>query len=102
MNQELEQETYKAIAADMTPMPKKSARDNRTLKEGEAAEVRTIRHLRSHAELDEDREYAEKVYQSMILELWIQHIVETGETYYGPMSEDLFEAYQLYDDMQAR
>ena len=102
MNKSLEHESYKAIANDMPPTSSKSACDNRVLKEGEAAEVRTIKHLRNHAELEEDREYAEKIYQNMILELWIQHIVETGETYYGPMSEDLFEAYQLYDNVQAR
>lgn len=68
------------------------------LREGDAFEVKSLRYLRNSAESAEDRRWAETLHDSMLLELWLQHVTETGDTYYPPLAEDLFQSYQLQED----
>ena len=68
------------------------------LKEGDAFEVKSLRYLRNSAETADDRRWAETLHDSMLLELWLQHVTETGDTYYPPLAEDLLQSYQLQED----
>ena len=68
------------------------------LREGDAFEVKSLRYLRNTAEAAEDRRWADILHDSMLLELWLQHVTETGDTYYPPLAEDLFQSYQLQED----
>jgi hypothetical protein len=68
------------------------------LREGDAFEVKSLRYLRNSAETADDRRWAETLHDSMLLELWLQHVTETGDTYYPPLAEDLFQSYQLQED----
>lgn len=72
--------------------------DRPRLEEGNAFEVRSLRFLRNSAEQADDRRWAEIVHDSIILELWLQYVAETGDTYYPPMSEDLYQSYQLQQE----
>lgn len=84
-----------AVAA---PAPAASAAPAPRLREGDAFEVKSLRYLRNSAETAEDRRWAETLHDSMLLELWLQHVTETGDTYYPPLAEDLFQSYQLQED----
>lgn len=79
-----------ASASQVPPAPR--------LREGDAFEVKSLRYLRNSAETAEDRRWAETLHDSMLLELWLQHVTETGDTYYPPLAEDLFQSYQLQED----
>lgn len=84
-----------AVAA---PAPAASAAPAPRLREGDAFEVKSLRYLRNSAETAEDRRWAETLHDSMLLELWLQHVTETGDTYYPPLAEDLFQSFQLQED----
>ncbi len=79
-----------ASASQAPPAPR--------LREGDAFEVKSLRYLRNTAEAAEDRRWADILHDSMLLELWLQHVTETGDTYYPPLAEDLFQSYQLQED----
>jgi hypothetical protein len=79
-----------AVAAQAPPAPR--------LREGDAFEVKSLRYLRNSAETADDRRWADTLHDSMMLELWLQHVTETGDTYYPPLAEDLFQSFQLQED----
>ena len=66
--------------------------------EGYASQAPSLRYLRNSADRPEDRRWAATLHDSMLLELWLQHVTETGDTYYPPLAEDLFQSYQLQED----
>lgn len=68
------------------------------LRDGTAFEVKSLRYLRNSADCAEDRRWAETLHDSMLLELWLQHVTETGDTYYPPMADDLAQHYELLED----
>ena len=70
----------------------------RTFKEGQAFEVRSLRYLKNSAESAEDRHWAGALHDTLLVELWLQHVVETGETYYPPLADDLYQSYQINED----
>lgn len=80
------------------PDPGPQTPPNPRFREGDAFEVKSLRYLRNSAETAEDRRWAETLHDSMLLELWLQHVTETGDTYYPPLAEDLFQSYQLQED----
>lgn len=65
------------------------------ISEGDSYNCKSLRYLRSHAETEEDREWANKLYSLNLLDLWRQHVMESGETYYPPLAEDLFKFYEF-------
>jgi len=67
-------------------------------KEGEGFDTEKLRYLRNHAPTPEDRAWADHVHKRILLDLWAQHIAETGETYYPPLAEDLMQVYELEND----
>jgi hypothetical protein len=85
-------------AAVAAPAPATQSAPAPRLREGDAFEVKSLRYLRNSAETAEDRRWAETLHDSMLLELWLQHVTETGDTYYPPLAEDLFQSYQLQED----
>jgi hypothetical protein len=66
--------------------------------EGDAFQVKSLRYLRNSADRPEDRRWAETLHDSMLLELWLQHVTESGDTYYPPLAGDLFDSYQLLEE----
>lgn len=66
--------------------------------DGNAFDSPSLRYLLNTAETAEDRRWAETIHDSMLLELWLQHVTETGDTYYPPLAEDLFQSFQLQED----
>ena len=66
--------------------------------EGDAFSAKTLRYLKSNANTAEERRYAETLYYDILLDLWRQHVMQTGETYYPPLAEDLFELYRFNQD----
>ncbi len=67
------------------------------LAEGEAFQVKSLRYLRNSADSPDDRRWAEMLHDSLLLELWLQHVTETGDTYYPPLAGDLRESYDLQE-----
>ena len=66
----------------------------------ELREVRTLGWLRRNASNKEDKAYAEKLYRKTLFELYTRHISLTGETYYPPMHNEIYEEYQLIEDIE--
>ena len=66
--------------------------------EGDAFSAKSLRFLKSNANTAQERRYAETLYYDILLDLWRQHVMQTGETYYPPLAEDLFELYRFNQD----
>ena len=63
--------------------------------EGDSYECKSLRYLRANAKRPEDREWAELLYSRALLDLWRQYVMDTGETYYPPLAEDLIKFYEF-------
>jgi len=58
-------------------------------------QVRSIGWIRKNGKTTEDREYADLLYQELLLDLWYRRVAETGETYYPPLQNELLDEYTL-------
>lgn len=72
--------------------------DEKLVNEGDAFSAKSLRFLKSNANTAEERRYAETLYYEILFDLWRQHVMQTGETYYPPLAEDLFELYRFNQD----
>ena len=72
--------------------------DSKPMNEGDAFTAKSLRFLKSNANTAEERRFAETIYYDILLDLWRQHVMQTGETYYPPLAEDLFELYRFNQD----
>ena len=63
-------------------------------------EVKTLGWLRRNAINKADKVYAEKLYRKTLFELYARHISLTGQTYYPPLHNEIFEEYQLMEDSE--
>ena len=72
--------------------------DGKPINEGDTFSAKSLRYLKSNASTAEERRYAETLYYDILLDLWRQHVMQTGETYYPPLAEDLFELYRFNHD----
>lgn len=68
--------------------------------EGDAFSAKSLRFLKSNANTGQERRYAETIYYDILFDLWRQHVMQTGETYYPPLAEDLFELYRFNQDQR--
>lgn len=66
-----------------------------TLLEGDAFQSKSLHYLSNSADRPEDRRWAGTLHDSMLLELWLQHVTETGDTYYPRLADDLMDSYEL-------
>ena len=71
------------------------------IEEGDEYSSKSLRYLRSHADTPEARQRADLLYSQILLDLWRQYVMESGETYYPPLAEDLFEFYQFHQEQDA-
>ncbi len=71
---------------------------SQTLKEGEVFSTKSLRYLKNNSLTARDQHYAETLYYDILFDLWRQHVMTTGETYYPPLAEDLFELYRFNQD----
>ena len=58
-------------------------------------QVRSVGWIRKNGQTTDDREYADMLYQELLLDLWYRHVAETGETYYPPLQNELLDEYTL-------
>ena len=65
------------------------------ISEGDSYECKSLRYLRANAKRAEDREWAELLYSRALIDLWRQYVMETGETYYPPLAEDLIKFFEF-------
>lgn len=66
--------------------------------EGDSYDRKSLRYLRANAKRREDRDWAELLYSRALLDLWRQYVMDTGETYYPPLAEDLIKFYEFEED----
>ena len=71
------------------------------VEEGDEYNSKSLRFLRAHADTPEGRERANLLYSQILLDLWRQYVMESGETYYPPLAEDLFEFYQFHQEQNS-
>lgn len=57
--------------------------------------VKTLGWLMQNANTLEDKVIARKRYRAMMFDLWRKYLAQTGETWYPPLREDLWERYQF-------
>lgn len=68
------------------------------LNEGDVFNAKSLRFLKSNTNSLEDRRFAETLYYDILIDLWRQHVMQTGEIYYPPLAEDLYELYRFNQD----
>mgnify|MGYP006275367185 CR=1 FL=1 len=57
--------------------------------------VKTLGWLMQNASSLEDKVIARRQYRSQLFDLWRKYMAQTGETWYPPLREDLWERYQF-------
>lgn len=57
--------------------------------------VKTLGWLMQNANTLEDKVIARKRYRVMLFDLWRKYLARTGETWYPPLRNDLWERYQF-------
>ena len=57
--------------------------------------VETLGWLMENAKTLEDKVIARKQYRILLFDLWRKHMAKTGETWYPPLRNDLWDRYQL-------
>jgi len=57
--------------------------------------VKTLGWLMQNAYTLEDKVIARKRYRAMLFDLWRKYMAQTGETWYPPLREDLWQRYQF-------
>lgn len=75
-----------AVAANATKAP---------LREEDLYMVKTLGWLMQNANTLEDKAIARKRYRILLFDLWRKYLAQTGETWYPPLREDLWERYQF-------
>jgi hypothetical protein len=75
-----------ATAASATKAP---------LREEDVYMVKTLGWLMQNANTLEDKAIARKKYRILLFDLWRKYLAQTGETWYPPLREDLWERYQF-------
>ncbi len=75
-----------AVAANATKPP---------LREEDLYMVKTLGWLMQNANTLEDKALARKRYRILLFDLWRKYLAQTGETWYPPLREDLWERYQF-------
>jgi hypothetical protein len=81
-----------------TPNPAAAAAGNATkapLREEDIYMVKTLGWLMQNAHTLEDKAIARKKYHILLFDLWRKYLAQTGETWYPPLREDLWEHYQF-------
>ena len=63
----------------------------------DSRQVRSLQWLMFNGK-QEEREYASQIYESILLDLWKQHVSKTGDTYYPPLQNELMEEFELNED----
>ena len=58
----------------------------------------TLGWIRKNGETLEDREYAEKEYKDMILNLWISYVNYSGDTYYPLLQKELLLDFERLEE----
>jgi len=66
--------------------------------EGEGFNVKSLRWLRQNSLTVADRKYAQLKYQEILFDLWCKHVVDTGETYYPGLADDILDQFELEND----
>ena len=82
----------------MTDNSNNDQRINAPINEGDAFSTKSLRFLKSNGSSVEDRRFAETLFYDILIGLWRQHVMQTGETYYPPLAEDLYELYRFNQD----
>ena len=65
-----------------------------TQREEDIYVVKTLGWLMQNANSLEDKVIARKHYRALLFDLWRKHLARTGETWYPPLRNDLWERYQ--------
>lgn len=100
-NKHIEDNATSSSESSLIGIKQESALTNQNVpvqNEGDAFSAKTLRFLKSNSNTAEERRYAETLYYDILLDLWRQHVMQTGETYYPPLAEDLFELYRFNQD----
>ncbi|MAQ88929.1 MAG: hypothetical protein CMM03_03655 [Rhodopirellula sp.] len=75
--------------------PEASSHQEGEILSGDDTQVRSLKYLKGYAQTAQDRRLADALYKKLLVDLWAQHVALSGETYYSPLSEDLYEIYTL-------
>lgn len=92
----LSKENQDPVDQPFTPDPTAASAvlTTKPLREEEAYAVKTLGWLMQNANTLEDKVIAQKIYRTRLFNLWRKHLAQTGETWYPPLREDLWEHYQ--------
>ena len=69
------------------------------LREEDIYMVKTLGWLMQNAETLEDKVIARRKYRVLLFNLWRKYLAQTGETWYPPLREDLWDFYKFETGM---
>ena len=98
----LGKESLDPVDQAFTPDPDLLAASNSTkapLREEDIYMVKTLGWLMQNANTLEDKVIARRKYRILLFNLWRKYLAQTGETWYPPLQEDLWDFYKFETGM---
>ena len=65
------------------------------LREEDRYSTKTLRWLQQNAVTAADKALAKQRYRELLFDLWRKHVAQTGQAWYPPLRNDLWDRYQV-------
>lgn len=66
------------------------------LREEDAYSTKTLRWLIQNASTVDDKKLAKQRYRELLFELWRKYVAETGQPWFPPLRNDLWDRYKIF------
>lgn len=90
---DLELETWLSQAS--LPALSEAPLDPPELREEDRYSTKTLRWLQQNAVTAADKALAKQRYRELLFDLWRKHVAQTGQAWYPPLRNDLWDRYQV-------
>ena len=77
------------------PAPAEAPLAPPVLREEDRYSTKTLRWLQQNAVTAADKALAKQRYRELLFDLWRKHVAQTGQAWYPPLRNDLWDRYQV-------
>ena len=77
------------------PAPAEAPLAPPVLREEDLYSTKTLRWLQQNASTAEDKALAKQRYRELLFDLWRKYVAQTGQAWYPPLRNDLWDRYQV-------
>jgi len=77
------------------PAPAEAPLEPPVLREEDRYSTKNLRWLQQNAMTAADKALAKQRYRELLFDLWRKHVAQTGQAWYPPLRNDLWDRYQV-------